>query len=109
MKSRNHEAQRAAAEAARTQSQIRLNALCKGFGAALAESGSSRWEFNEVPELVRLVNTELVPALKAAEAAAKAYEPFWSTRRRRYRPRKKQRPKTANAKRGTRKRTPEAK
>jgi len=102
---RRDEEKRDAALRERNNSRIRLEVLCRGIGGQFEESGSEPWEMTNANEPVRLVNTELVPAIARVEAAEKAYEPYWLRRRRRvWRPAKKKTPKTANAKSKAKKR-----
>ena len=90
-------------QAERDNAEARLNMLCKGIGHSLGDGSYGRPE--EIRQLIELVNSDLLPAVDAAESAFNAYKPYWGRRRRRYyRPRRKKTPKTANAKPKARKR-----
>ena len=73
---------REAARLAREEAEINLEILCAGFGRCLAES-NYRHELENIRNLIKRINTDLLSAVEAKEAADKAYEPYWG---RHYRP-----------------------
>ena len=75
---------------ARRQTAQWLQIVSRGIGDCLK---SECYNTDEVRGLIERVNGELVLAVEAAEAAEKAYEPYWGSRRRRVavKPRKKAR------------------
>lgn len=80
--SRKEDPKRTKLRAAREAAQVRLNVLCKGIGHALADGYQSCAE--DIRPIIVLVNTELVAAVDAHEAAEEAYRPYWSRHRRAY-------------------------
>ena len=79
---RREDPKRVAAQKKRDRADAWLEVLCNGIGLAFQNSDRRYY-----PETVRLiierVNGELSEAVDAAEAARKAYEPYWPSRRRR--------------------------
>ena len=72
-------------QAERQKAHMNLQVLLNGIGSTMKQMC---WhDADEIRMLVEKINTELVPAVDAAEAAEKAYEPYWGRRRRRYIPR----------------------
>lgn len=80
-------AKKAEARAERAQAQLWLEILSRGIGHVLVD------EYLDCEETLRPIighaNGALLAAIKRAEAAKKAYEPYWTRRRIRIRsPRK---------------------
>ena len=82
--------------AERQKAHLNLKVLLDGIGSQLKEKC---WHDGaEIRMLVEKINTELVSVVDVAEAAEKAYEPYWGRRRRRYIPRNPKGKKRARGK-----------
>jgi hypothetical protein len=67
--------------AERNRTELRLGVLSAGIGKAFVDYGGGRYAADELRPVIDLVNGELMEAIKHAESAEKAYEPYWSRRR----------------------------
>lgn len=72
--------------AERNRCRTWLEILCQGIGRQLTTISCR--DAHDARELIERVNTELLAAVEASEAADKAYEPYWQRRIRPMRPRR---------------------
>jgi hypothetical protein len=79
---RHPDPKRIAAGEKRDSCRAWLEILCQGIGHSLI-NGEARYYPETVRLLIERVNGELAEAVRAAEVANKAYEPYWPQRRRR--------------------------
>jgi hypothetical protein len=71
---KNDDPEREAARQACDDAEFNLEILARGIGRALAEELGG--DYDRVRYLIKRVNTDLLKAVEAAEAADKAYRPY---------------------------------